>query len=486
MTEYKKVDSHTIKSLVKIVGTENVLVKDYELVPYTRDHQWVKYPDLFTFRPDVAVLPESADQIVNIVRLANRERIPIVPCGARTGMTGNCVPIYGGIQVDMKKMNRIIEIDDDNMVAVVQAGTSLYKLDQELRKHGFICGHMPGSQPTATVGGAISTNGWSEHRMKYGDIRDQVTSLQVVLPTGELVKVGGGVSGKVEKTSVGFGGLKHLFIGTWGTLGIVTEATLRIFPAPEQVYSAAIAFDSLDQACKAARKMFVMDIPFSYLLIGDHNSVQFSRKVSPTYPDVNCVMNFIIEGNREIVEASKKLALKTCEEFQGKDLGPELGKAVWEEAYNAWGPWVTAYGPGYPLDEEGAIPYNKAPEVARRFEEILKKYDIDNIGIVVGLACQYPILGCFWRVDERNKKKWEDYKRVSKEIAEIYLKEGGTISMAHGLGTRREEEFLPVELGLAYELMKKIKVMLDPRNIMNPGRFGLDTAYTSAKTSGKS
>jgi glycolate oxidase len=481
MREYKKVDSHIIKSLVEIVGTENLLVDDHELVPYTRDHQWVKYPDLFAFKPEVVILPESADQIVKIVHLANQERIPIVPCGARTGMTGNCVPLHGGIQVDMKKMNKIIEIDTDNMVAVVQSGISLYRLDRELRKHGFICGHMPGSQPTATVGGGISTNGWSEHRMKYGDIQDQITSLQVVLPTGELVKVGGGVSGKVEKSSVGFGTLKHLFIGAWGTLGIVTEATLRIFPAPEHVYSAAIAFDSLDQACKAACKMFMTDIPMSYLLVGDRNSVEFSRKVSPTYPDVNCVMTIIIEGNREIVETSKKLALKICEEFGGKDLGPEMGKAVWEEAYDAWGSWVTAYGPGYPLDEEGSIPYNRAPEVVRHFEEIFKKYDIDVIGIVVGLAPQYPILGCFWRVDERNEKKWVDYKRVSEEIAEIYLKEGGTISMAHGLGTRREEKFLPVELGSSYELMKKIKVMLDPNNIMNPGRFGLDDAYKSVK-----
>ena len=386
MTEYKKVNSHITKALAEIVGTENVLVDDYELIPYTRDHQWVKRSDLFTSRPEVVVLPESAEQIVKIVYLANREKIPIVPCGARTGMTGNCVPIYGGIQVDMKKMNKIIEIDEDNMVAVVQAGISLYKLDQELRKRGFICGHIPGSQPTATVGGAISTNGWSERRMKYGDIRNQVTSLKVVLPTGELVKVGGGVSGKVEKSSVGFGGMKYLFIGTWGTLGIVTEATLRIFPTPEQVYTAAIAFNSLDHACKAARKMFMMDIPFSYLLIEDHNSVQFSRRISPTYPDVNCIMTFILEGNREIVEVSKKLALRVCKEFHGKNLGPEMGEAAFLSGYDAWGPWVTAYGPGYPLDEEGSIPYNRAPEVAKHFEEIMKKYGVDIIGIVVGLA----------------------------------------------------------------------------------------------------
>jgi len=477
MTEYKKVDQEVIAKIIQIVGRDNVLSEDYELVTYTRDHQWVKYTDLFACKPEVVVLPEKPSQVADIVQLANRERIPVVPCGARSGMTGNCVPIRGGIQVDMKKMNKIVEIDEENLVAVVQAGIALYRLDSELRKRRFICGHRPGSQPTATVGGSISTSGWSEYRMKYGDIREQVTSLKVVLPTGELIKLGGGASGKVEKTSVGYPGLKHLFIGTWGTLGIVTEATIRIFPKPEYAYSATIAFESFEGACEATTKMLLADIPFSYLLVGNRSSVEFSRRVSPTYPDVDSIMTFTLEGKREIVEASKNVALRMCAEFGAKDVGKEVGDATFLAGYDAWGPWVTAYGPGYPLDEEGAVPYKRAPAVAKEFEAILRKYRVDNIGIVVGLARQYPILGCFWRVDERNTQKWEDYKRVSKEIAEIYLREGGTVSMAHGLGTRREEEFLQVELANSYDLMKKIKVMLDPNNIMNPGRWGLDTAY---------
>ncbi len=478
MSQYQKVDQKIVRSLVEIVGKDNVLTEDFELVSYTRDHQWVKYPDLFSCRPDVVVLPESSEQVVKIVQLANKEKIPTVPCGARSGMTGNCVPVHGGVQVDMKKMNKIIEIDEDNLVAVVQAGISLFRLDRELRKKGLMCGHMPGSQPTATVGGSIATSGWSEYRMKYGDIREQVTSLRVVLPTGESVKIGGGSSGKVEKSSVGYVGLKHLFIGTWGTLGIVTEATIRVFPVPEYTYSRSIAFDSFKQACKALQKMIMADIPFSYILVGNRSSIEFSRRVAPNYPDVDSVMTFTLEGKREIVETSKEVALRMCAESGGKDMEKEVASATFLAGYDAWGPWVTAYGPGYPLDEEGAVPYKRAPVVARDFEAILQKYHVDNIGLVVGLARQYPILGCFWRVDERNAQKWEDYKRVSKEIAEIYLREGGTVSMAHGLGTRREEEFMQKELGLSYDLMKKIKVLFDPNNIMNPGRWDLDAAYT--------
>lgn len=478
MTQYKKIDQNTIRSISEIVGKENVLTEDFELTAYTRDHQWLKYRDLFNFKPEVVALPKSEDEVVKIVQLANREKIPIVACGARSGMTGNCVPAHGGIQVDMKRMNKIIEIDEDNLVTVVQAGTSIFTLDRELRKRGFLCGHMPGSQPTLTVGGGISTSGWSEYRMKYGDIREQTTSLKVVLPTGELVKIGGGLSGKVEKSSVGYPGLKHLFIGTWGTLGIVTEATIRIFPVPEYSYTGSIAFDTFEKACEATTKMLLADIPFSYMLVGNRSSVDFSRKVSPTYPDVDSVMTFILEGKREIVEASKQIALKMCMEFGGRDIEKELVGTTFLSGYDAWGPWVTAYGPGYPLDEEGAVPYRRAPAVAKEFEAIMKKYNVDNIGIVVGLTRQYPILGCFWRVDERNEAKWQEYEQVSKEIAAVYLREGGTLSMAHGLGMRRNEDLLQSEVGLAYyELMKKMKVTLDPNNIMNPGRWGLDDAY---------
>lgn len=479
MTKFKKVDQNIIRNLIEIVGKDNVLTEDFELIPYTRDHQWVKYHDLFRYKPEAVVLPETAEQVVKIVQLANREKIPLVACGARSGMTGNCVPVHGGVQVDMKRMNKIKEIDEDNLVAVVEAGLAVFRFDRELRKRGFMCGHMPGSQPTATVGGSISTSGWSEYRMKYGDIREQVTSLKIVLPTGELVKIGGGASGKVEKSSVGYPGLKHLFIGTWGTLGIVTEATVRIFPVPEYTYSGNIAFDSFERACEATQKMLLADIPFSYILVGNRSSVDFSRKTTPNYPDVDSIMTFTLEGKREIVETSKEIALKMCAEFGGKNMEKEILAATFLAGYDAWGPWVTAYGPGYPLDEEGAVPYKRAPAVAKEFEQVLKKYNVENIGIVVGLARQYPILGCFWRVDERNAQKWEDYKKVSKEIAEIYLREGGTISMAHGLGTRREEELLPLELGSSYELMKRMKVMLDPNNIMNPGRWNLDAAYTS-------
>jgi glycolate oxidase len=475
MAKYNPVTPEILKKMQQIVGANNILKETHGLIPYTRDHQMVRFSEQFAYKPEVVVLPETSDQVAEIVRLANEEKIPVVPRGAGTGMTGNCVPIRGGILVDMKKMARIIEVDKQNMVVVVQAGICLEKLDEELRKHGLICGHDPASFPSATVGGAISTNGVGSRAAKYGPMREQVVGLEVVLPTGELIKVGGGTSGKIGKTSVGYEAIRSLFIGTWGTLGIVTEATLRVFPLPELIYVTSIAFKDLKSATKAAYDLMIAGIPLSLFGIIDRQKILTARRMDPTYPNENCIMTIGFEGPKEVVEAAKKRAVEICEKNGGKDLGPEVGNKDWEGRHDFY-PCLTSLGPGVWQDEEGAVPFSRAVNALKQFHEILKKYNIDDWGGEIWTV-QPPLVSVLWRVDERNEDKWQDYINASKEIAEIYLREGGTVSAAHGLGTRREEQFIPIELGPAYELMKKLKKTLDPNNIMNPGRFGLDAVY---------
>jgi glycolate oxidase len=469
--------SHKIVDELRgMVGNDNVLTEEFELLPYTRDHQMVKYSEQFMYKPEVVVLPETSDQVAHIVCLANKERIPVVPRGAGTGMTGNCVPICRGILLDMKKMSRIIEIDKGNMVVTTQSGICLEKLDEELRKHGFICGHDPASFPSATVGGAISTNGLGCRAAKYGPMAQQVVGLKVVLPTGELIKVGGGTSGKVGKTSVGYGALRSLFIGTWGTLGIVTEATLRIFPLPEKVYVTSIAFKDLKSATEAAYNMIMADMPLSLFGIYDKHKIAAARRMDPNYPDENCTMTIGFEGAKEVVEAARKRAIEICKKAGGKDLGPEIGMKDWEGRHDFY-PDLTSLGPGMWQDEEGAVPFTHSIDALKQFHEILKKYDIEDWGGEIWTV-QPPLVSVLWKVDERNEDKWQDYVNASKEIAEVYMREGGTISTCHGLGTRREEDLMPLELGPEiYEIMKKIKKVIDPNNIMNPGRMGLDDAY---------
>jgi glycolate oxidase len=217
-------------------------------------------------------------------------------------------------------------------------------------------------------------------------------------------------------------------------------------------------------------------MPLSLFGIYDRHKIEAARRMDPNYPDENCTMTIGFEGAKEVVEAAMKRAIKICKEAGGKDLGPEIGMKDWEGRHDFY-PDLTSLGPGLWQDEEGAVPFTRSIEALKQFHEILKKYAIEDWGGEIWTV-QPPLVSVLWRVDERDEDKWQDYLRASREIAETYMREGGTISTCHGLGTRREEDLIPVELGRqVHGIMKKIKKMLDPNNVMNPGRMGLDAAY---------
>ncbi|HSI98659.1 MAG TPA: FAD-binding oxidoreductase, partial [Gaiellaceae bacterium] len=173
--------------------------------------------------PQAVVLPTSAEQVSEVVKLANRVGIPVVPRAGATGLTDGAVPLRHGILVDVKLMNRILELDHEDRTVTVQPGINMLKLNEELRRHGYIYPDDPASYPCSLVGGRIGTSGWSLIGGRYGHTRDLVISFEIVLPTGEIITVGDGGGRKVRKSSSGFQ-LKHLFMGHQGTLGIVTEA----------------------------------------------------------------------------------------------------------------------------------------------------------------------------------------------------------------------------------------------------------------------
>src|SRR6187401_1559306 len=204
-------------------------------------HKWEE------FIPQAVVLPRSAEQVAEVVKLANRERVPVVPRAGATGLTDGAVPLRHGILVDVKLMNKILEIDVEDRTVTVQPGINMLKLSEELRPLGFIYPDNPASYPCSLVGGRIGTSGWSLIGGRYGHTRDLVISFEIVLPTGEIIRVGDGGGRKVRKSSSGYQ-LKHLFMGHQGTLGIVTEATLELVKRPEAEFSCFRALDSFDKA----------------------------------------------------------------------------------------------------------------------------------------------------------------------------------------------------------------------------------------------
>jgi len=200
-------------------------------------HRWAEH------MPAVVVLPRTAQQVSEIVKLANRGKIPVVPRAGGTGLNDGAVPLRGGILVDVKRMNQIHEIDLADRTVTVGPGINMLKLNEELKRYGVFYPDTPASYPCSLVGGRIACSGWSLLGSRFGHTRDLVVSFEIVLPTGEIIRVGDGGGKKIRKSSTGYH-LKHLFMGHQGTLGIVTEATLELVPRPEAEFAAFFAFDA--------------------------------------------------------------------------------------------------------------------------------------------------------------------------------------------------------------------------------------------------
>jgi len=239
-----------VDELRAILGSDYVLTNKSSLFNRARVpapfpvHRWDEHI------ADIAVLPETAEQVSEVVKLANAYKIPVVPRAGGTGLSDGAVPVTGGILVDVKRMNKILDIDLDDRTVTVQPGINMLKLNEELRRYGVIYPDDPASYPCSLVGGRIGTGGWSLIGARYGHTRDLVISMQVCLPTGELIEVGDGGGRKIRKSSTGFQ-LKQLFMGHQGSLGITTEATLELVPRPEAEFAAFFGYPDYETAYRS-------------------------------------------------------------------------------------------------------------------------------------------------------------------------------------------------------------------------------------------
>ena len=244
-------DSETLESLARILGRENVSVEDADLDRYSVDaltlYRAMRAAPSLERPADVVVKPRSVQQVSEVVKLASAHRLPVVPYGGGTGVMGAALPVRGGIVMDLKGLNQILNISPRDLTATVEAGVVLEDLVRALEPHGLMPGHDPWSVPIATVGGAISTNGVGYRAASYGPMGEQVLGLEVVLPSGEVL-----TTRSVPKYSSG-PNLNHLFIGTEGVFGIIAKATLRVFRQPEERSFATVGFDSFDKGSRPSR-----------------------------------------------------------------------------------------------------------------------------------------------------------------------------------------------------------------------------------------
>jgi glycolate oxidase len=453
-----------IQELIEIVGKENFTDQLEELVPYSYD------ASMNVHRPDAAVWPESTEQVSQIVKFANEHRIPLIPRGAGTSLSGGVIPIKGGIIIDLSRMNHILEISIENRYAQVQAGVVCDDLNRELAKHGFVFPPDPASSSVSTIGGNVATNAGGIKGAKYGTTRDYVMSLQVVLPTGEVLKTGS----RTMKCVSGYD-LSKIFVGSEGTLGVVTEVTLKINPIPRYAMTAVATFNKLEDAGKAIFQTMTSGVLPSVMEILDKVTLKsIKENTDIDLPDAEAMILTETDGfTWEEVEAQMEVVLRVLKENHPISIKTAKGE---KDRLNLWKARKSAYATlarasnSFVLDDV-TVPISKIPELLVGIQEISQRY-----GVVVatyghaGDGNLHPQI----LYDEYNAEQVEKVEKVEEGIFQLAISLQGTLSGEHGIGLSKASymtlEHDPVEMAL----MKKIKRTLDPNNIMNPGKRALD------------
>ena len=462
-----------LETLKNIVGPDDLILDESALEAYSLDAlgRWGSgQPGLSPPRVYAAVRPSSTDEVARVVRLAHDERFPLVPYGGGTGVMGAVTPLRGGIAVDLKKMNRVVEVNIQDRATTVEAGIVLGDLDMALSQKGLMLGHDPYSVPIATVGGAISTNGVGYRAARYGSMGDQVLGLEVVLPNGEVLQ-----TRAVAKTSAG-PSLHTLFVGAEGVLGIITRATLRVFRLPESRLFKTIAFPEFEDGFHAMLEMFSLGLQPAL--------VDLTEEPEGSPASTNGVrMYLVFEGYAEEVEAQVARTLKVCHASKGEDIGQTPAREYWDtrhdSAYRYKERFIDKPVRGWPQRDwprasaypHVAIPASRVLEYRRRCQEIATR---SHLQVREYSLWTQPELFSVVLVDvalEDGKASGQLAQAVD-EVLTLAQDMGGSMEYVHGVGTKLAH-LVPRELGAGLEVLRDIKAALDPHNIMNPGRLAL-------------
>ncbi|MFX0075392.1 MAG: FAD-binding oxidoreductase, partial [Candidatus Hermodarchaeota archaeon] len=312
-------DKTKIKSkLTEILGEKNISTKNSDLLAYTKDAtlitlNWTLQGKIAGL-PDFITWPDTKEQISNILKLANKENIPVIPYSEGSGVVGGSIPIYGGIIVDMKKFNKIVEINDKNLTVTAQSGINGMNLERYLNSKGYTSGHIPQSLYTSSLGGWIAHRAAGQFSTKYGKIEDIIMGMEIVLPLGDIVNFK-----PIARASTG-PQLDKLFIGGEGTLGIVTEATLKIWPFPEKRTLISYAFSTIEDSFEATREILRENIYPAVIRIYDNPET--SRHFSEVKNAKDRVMTiFVCEGNKKLVDLEEMITREKCEKYAGINCG---------------------------------------------------------------------------------------------------------------------------------------------------------------------
>lgn len=469
---FRKVNETIIGQLVGIVGENNVLICREEVCGYVYDEYVSHLPDCF---PEVVVRPGNTEEVSAILKLASENKIPVTPRGGGTGLAGGCVPVYGGIVLSLQRMNRFLELDRKNQLAMVEAGITLGEFIHSVEKEGFYFPPHPGDEG-AMFGGMIATNAGGSRAVKYGVIRNYIRGLEVVLADGQVIHPGG----KLIKNSTGYN-LLNLFIGSEGTLGVITKAIVQLMSRPTFLRTMVIPFNNIEQAIdnvplifeKGIVPMAVEFVGLDVLTLTEHHlnlswpthqgEVHLMIIVdSPSEDDLSRITDQIADVVLENGAIDVFVADTPARQDEVLKIRSNIYEAIKKETVDI-------------LDI--CVPRSEIPGHVRKIQEVARKSGL-----------WLPVFGHAADGNVHShlmKARYENGQMIPVDIEEIKDKleaarlelfrdaaaRGGVISGEHGIGLYKKN-YLPLSLEAAQiELMRRIKQVLDPLGILNPGKI---------------
>jgi glycolate oxidase len=417
--------------------------------------------------PDIVVQPNKTVEVAEILKLANEHQIPVYPRGQGTSLSGGPLPVEGGIVLDLSQWNQKLQIEPTDMLAIVSPGVLTADINAAATKKGLIYPPDPSSSNVSTIGGNLAENSGGPRGLKYGVTKDYVLGLEVVTPQGEIIKTGG----KTVKNVTGYD-LTKLIVGSEGTLGVITEATLRLAPKPQATETMMAVFSDIVDSGKAITAILSSGIIPSKLELMDNATIQAVEAYEPLGLPVAADALLLIEldGHPAAIREEIVQVKEACKASHATQLKVAATAREAEELWKARklvSPAIVRTKPTK-ISEDATVPRSKIPEMFKRLKEIKKKYKVDLV--VFGHAGDgnlHPNI----IADKRDKEEMRRVEQAVTEIFEAAIELGGTLSGEHGIGTLKAP-FMEMELGEAgLDMMKRIKTSWDPNNILNPGKI---------------
>jgi glycolate oxidase len=462
---YQKVDAKILHQLAEIVGQENVLLDAERLEPYSHDETVGLRAD-----PEVVVRVTSAEQVSEIFRLANRERVPVTPRGAGYGLSGGAVAVQGGIVLSLEKMNRVLEIDHANLMVTVEPGLITGDLHRAVEAEGLFYPPDPASLDSCTIGGNIAEGAGGPRAVKYGITKDYVCGLEAVLPSGEIVQMGG----KLVKNVTGYS-LMQLLVGSEGTLAVVTKIILRLLPLPAYQVDLFVPFDSFQTAADAVSEMIARRIVPTAIEFMERDIVhacqRFLDKELP-FADAQAQLLIKLDGNNKpALDEDMETVADLCLDAGAQDVLVAADRPTSDRLWEARRAIIDALNFESPVNhmEDVVVPRAEIPALLLGIQELAGRLGVRTLSFGHAGDGNVHITAL---KDEMDDETWEALvPEVTAAIYKLALSLGGTLTGEHGIGFIRRQ-YLSLALEEAQiEIMRRVRAAFDPNGILNPGKI---------------